>query len=321
MIADRVALSRMPLSPPEKEESAGGLTLDLQLPQLPWPTRVEDIRIGRFEIAPAVLGEPAAVSLAGKLSVENATDAALDLELRRVDTRAGHAAIALRMAQEPAQFALKADLAEPAGGLIARLLELPGLPPVQMSLDGTGPAAAWRGKLAASAGDAALDVDLGIGYGPTISVSADGRMEPGRTLQAGTDLLPPAMDTSLRVQWQPGHRFAVEQFKLASTEAQADISGVADLDAGQIKADVNLRVRDAARWRRWFAPLEIGAGQFSGSLSGALERPQFKLSAAAENSRTAGRIGTAGEARGDRQRRHPGFASANRSRAGRGRRI
>ena len=234
VIADRVALSRMPLSPPEKEESAGGLTLDLQLPQLPWPTRVEDIRIGRFEIAPAVLGEPAAVSLAGKLSVENATDAALDLELRRVDARAGHAAIALRMAQEPAEFALKADLAEPAGGLIARLLELPGLPPVQMSLDGTGPAAAWRGKLAASAGDAALDVDLGIGYGPTISVSADGRMEPGRTLQAGTDLLPPAMDTSLRVQWQPGHRFAVEQFKLASTEAQADISGVADLDAGQI---------------------------------------------------------------------------------------
>ena len=104
VIADRVALSRMPLSPPEKEESAGGLTLDLLLPQLPWPTRVEDIRIGRFEIAPAVLGEPAAVSLAGKLSVENATDAALDLELRRVDTRAGHAAIALRMAQEPANL-------------------------------------------------------------------------------------------------------------------------------------------------------------------------------------------------------------------------
>jgi translocation and assembly module TamB len=133
------------------------------------------------------------------------------------------------------------------------------------------------------AGDAALEVNLGIGYGPTISVAADGRMEPGRTLQAGTDLLPPAMETSIRVQWQPGHRFAVERFKLASTEAQADFSGVADLDADQIQADVNLRVSDATRWRGWFAPLEIGAGQFSGSLSGALERPQFTLSAAAEN--------------------------------------
>ena len=92
----------------------------------------------------------------------------------------------------------------------------------------------WRGKLAASAGDAALDVDLGIGYGPTISMAADGRMAPGRTLQAGTDLLPPAMETSMRLQWRPGHRFAVERFKLASTEAQADISGVADLDADQI---------------------------------------------------------------------------------------
>ena len=61
--------------------------------------------------------------------------------------RAGHAAIALRMAQEPAEFALKADLAEPAGGLIARLLKLPGLPPVELSLDGTGPADRLAGQV------------------------------------------------------------------------------------------------------------------------------------------------------------------------------
>jgi translocation and assembly module TamB len=283
VIADRVMLSRLPLAPPETEESADDLALDLRLPELPWPTRVEDFRIGRFEVAPAVLGEPAALSLAANMSVESATDAALELKVQRVDAQPGQAAIALRMAQEPAEFALKADLAEPAGGLIARMLELPGLPPVQLSLDGSGPAAAWRGKLAASAGDAALDVDLGIGYGPIITLAADGKLEPGRTLQAGTDLLPPAMDTSMRVQWQPGHRFAVERFKLASAEAQADISGAADLDAGQVQVAVELRIANAARWQRWFAPVRLGAGQLSGSLSGPLERPQFKLSATAEN--------------------------------------
>ena len=176
---------------------------------------------------------------------------------------------------EPAEFALKADLAT-AGGLIAQLLELPGLPPVTARLDGAGPAADWRGQLTAAAGDASLDVDLGIGYGETLSWPPTAGCGPGGRCQAGTDLLPPAMETSVRVQWQPGHRLAIDRFKLESTEAQADISGVADLAAGHVQAAVDLRVSNAARWQRWFAPLQLGAARLTGSLAGPLERPQLR---------------------------------------------
>src|SRR3546814_2219809 len=49
---------------------------------------------------------------------------------------------------------IDAEISEPQGGLIARTLAVPGLPPVNIRLTGAGPVDAVAGKLTASMGDA-----------------------------------------------------------------------------------------------------------------------------------------------------------------------
>ncbi|MFP3802594.1 hypothetical protein, partial [Paraburkholderia sp. SIMBA_027] len=45
---------------------------------------------------------------------------------------------------------LKAQLAEPKGGVMATLLSLPGDPSVNLSIDGDGPISNWKAKLLAA---------------------------------------------------------------------------------------------------------------------------------------------------------------------------
>src|SRR3546814_14649646 len=77
---------------------------------------------------------------------------------------------------------IAAELSEPQGGLIARTLAVPGLPPVNVRLTGAGPVDAVAGKLTASMGDA-IGVDLDyrgafLAETPALALNGSARIEP-----------------------------------------------------------------------------------------------------------------------------------------------
>jgi translocation and assembly module TamB len=284
--AGEVALLHLPQSskPPEPEPSEPGLQLIPELPRLPLPVAVEQLRVAHISLAPALLGEAAVVSLDGQAALGgDARDARLALHLARLDGQAGEVDIHLAQAGTPPRLELGAKVAEPAGGLIARLLSLPGLPAVALSLDGAGPAADWRGKLAASAGDAALSADLALALEPTLALDLTGTARSlGFLAPDVAPYLPPALDLAARLKWQPGTELAVDRLAVSAPEAQVELTGAVDLAHDRLQGNAEVTVADATRWQPLLAPATLRSAHLAGSVSGSLDRPRFELTTAVE---------------------------------------
>ncbi len=104
-------------------------------------------------IGEPVLGEAARIGGAGQATLGDPREG-LDLGfgLRRLD-KPGTVTLKLAYVPDTARLELKLAHDEPAGGLAARLMNLPGLPPVTLDLDGNGTLDAWNATLAFKAGE------------------------------------------------------------------------------------------------------------------------------------------------------------------------
>jgi translocation and assembly module TamB len=192
-----------------------------------------EVDVDRFALDELVLGEPV-LGTAARLTAEGSArigdpDAGLSLDFtaQRLDEPgAFEAGLAYRPVENT--LALDVTLDEPAGGLVARLLDLPGLPPVRLSLQGEGPLA-----------DFAADLDFEAGP----AIGAQGRATVERTADAYAldldlaaqiaGLLPDAIapvfegTTQLSGDVTVGDsgRIALEQLRLASQAAALNVSG------------------------------------------------------------------------------------------------
>jgi len=139
--ADRVSAARIEIARlPESRggEGGGGLPVDIAVRALDLP----DIALGE-EIA----GGIARLSAAGSVTAKaEPLDVDIDLSLARTDGRDGAVAAKIRFA--PSKDVLDIDVrgSEPAGGVVANLLRLPGAPAVSFSMTGKGPADDWKGE-------------------------------------------------------------------------------------------------------------------------------------------------------------------------------
>lgn len=149
--ANQVNLNRPPASEPPSETSSAdqsaasesnstGLPLDVILGKLD----ISEINLGE-----AVLGTPVSLTAAGSaaaaadpLSISGA------LNIERIDGVDG--TISAKAQFEPAEETLVFDVsvAEPSGGMAARLLDLPDLPSLKLDLKGSGPLTDWAADLA-----------------------------------------------------------------------------------------------------------------------------------------------------------------------------
>jgi translocation and assembly module TamB len=131
--ADRIELARLPKS--ESESEGGGLPVSLSIDRIDLPEIV---------LGGALAGEIAQVSAEGSLEAEAGPLAVrTDLKLSRSDGKQG--ALDAKVDFVPSEDRLVVDVhgSEPAGGIIANFLRLPGAPPVEIAVSGTGPAANW----------------------------------------------------------------------------------------------------------------------------------------------------------------------------------
>lgn len=151
---DRLELGKLEiLRKPLPDPAAAAQVSDAPLlPELPVKVNIAAFQLGELALGAPILGVPARLGATGAASLgPPAEGLSLRLEARRLDApgefsvRLGYVPQTTRL-----QTAIKVD--EPPGGLIARIANLPDLPPVKLDLNGDGPLDAFRSDLTFTAG-------------------------------------------------------------------------------------------------------------------------------------------------------------------------
>ncbi len=269
--------------PAGEEEAEPETETEMSLPRLP-----VDIVLRRFHLRTLALG-PAVAGLAARLTAD--ADLALDrrgqLTANAAVRRLDGPPLDLRLAADydgpRALLALDLDFHEPADGLVAGLLSLPGRPPVDVTLKGQGPLTAWQGRLDASAGgDGRMTADIALAGDSPRAV----RLDASADIAA---LLPPefaplvASGLDLRVRADvDGARVGVTE--LALTSAAGSVSGAGSYEGTEAALDGRLDVvlGPADVYAALVPGLAYDAARLGLTVEGTLERPHARLAADAE---------------------------------------
>lgn len=169
--ASLIDVNRVPIGAEEDPSSSSAQTSGSDGIALPFDISLKVLSIAELNLGEPLLGAP--VSLAASGSCSFALDPALitaDLDVHRID---GIDASLTAQAQfEPSAETLAFDISvsEPRGGLAARLLEVPDLPALLLSLKGDGPLTDWAANL-----EVALDGRKTVTGSAQISQTAEGR--------------------------------------------------------------------------------------------------------------------------------------------------
>ncbi|HLP71028.1 MAG TPA: hypothetical protein VK181_26255, partial [Rhizobium sp.] len=231
--ADRIAataieIARQPIVTQPPTPSGGPFRLPLAID-------VASVEVGEISLGSDLTGKPMTFSLAGS-GLADADQIAATVEARRQNVRGSELVADLLYAPLDDRLRLKAAVTEPAGGLVAGLLRLPGEPALKIAVDGDGPLSDWHGKVSA-------DVD----GQPTVSVTATHRIvaENRRHVTLKGDgqfdrVLPPALRELFSGQTQldlaaalaPAGSIEIESGKITTARFQLTASGTFD-SAGQ----------------------------------------------------------------------------------------
>ncbi len=145
-----VQFLRRPLAPETPPPPNSGPTSIL--PELPLKVIVKQFALQELSLGEPVVGVAARLEIDGKATLGPPSEG-LDLSLtsRRLDAPGEFKAV---MTYVPAtdKLSLAVNSDEPAGGLFAHLINLPGLPPVKLALNGAGSLDNFDAKLDFAAG-------------------------------------------------------------------------------------------------------------------------------------------------------------------------
>lgn len=142
--ADRIALLRAPISPPPPPSNK---PTSLELPHLPVDVDLQRLNVERLELGPAFLGEPAVFAIQAQAKLgDPANGLQAQLALNRIDRDLDRVGLMLDYRPAADSLAIDVKAEEPRGGLLTKLIGLPGTPKFALSLSGTGPLANWQAK-------------------------------------------------------------------------------------------------------------------------------------------------------------------------------
>ncbi|ALG72252.1 membrane protein [Azospirillum thiophilum] len=260
------------------------------LPSLPVDIDLGRLVVERLELAPALLGEPAVLRIAGAAKLSHG-GGALDanLSVARIDDKPGKADLVAAFDPDKNALTLSVDASEPAGGVMARALSIPGLPPVAVTLKGNGTLDDWTGKLTALAGDAVaptgtLDADATIRKlpeGHALTLAAGGNFAPLIAGLAGDTIVPligpgPTLNASLLRA--PNGAITLRPLALSVAAATATLNG--DVAADYTSLNLRWTVQagpDSALHP--LVPLSWREGVVEGSAEGALNALNVAMTA------------------------------------------
>ncbi|MER9440024.1 translocation/assembly module TamB domain-containing protein [Mesorhizobium sp. M0340] len=137
--AERIELARLPVANTQPRQS-GATTLPVSID-------VKQLDLPEIALGQALAGSGVAELAAKGALKADASPLAIETNLNIVRHDGKQGTVDAKAHFAPADNKLDLDLraSEPAGGIIANLLKLPGAPPVEIVVSGTGPLANWNG--------------------------------------------------------------------------------------------------------------------------------------------------------------------------------
>lgn len=275
----KVAVARLPAAPDTAEEGEASATLP------PLNLALDLLAVETVLLDEAVLGLAVSLRAEGSLAFSERTLEAA-LAVVRTDEAEGRADLALAYDADSRVLDLDGALVEPAGGLLARFVGLPGYPAVAFSIRGEGSAGGWSGRLKAeieslATTDLAIDIDLREG----VRTRIDGAFQPGPELGAAAmATLGGSTALSLDIRQAEGSdeiRVAVD--RLASDAVMASGTAILTWDDRHVRGDAAIDIVDAARLAPLFAPAALAAGSAAITFEGPLDHPTVQVNATAEH--------------------------------------
>ncbi|PGH53605.1 hypothetical protein CRT60_27435 [Azospirillum palustre] len=276
--AASVVVTRAPVSTQPAAPSDPNAPL---LPSLPVDIDLKKLVVERLELAPALLGEPAVLRIAGALALEHSGGALnANLSVARIDDKPGKADLVAVFDPGKNTLNLSVDASEPAGGVMARALSIPGLPPVALTLKGDGMLDDWTGKLTALAGEAAsptgtLNADASIKKGPeghALTLAAGGNFAPLIAGLAGETVVPligPNPTLNATVLRAPSGAISLRPLALSVAAANATVNGDVAADYKSLTLRWTLQAGPDSTLHP-LVPLSWREGVVEGSAEGAL---------------------------------------------------
>jgi len=277
--AQSVEIARAPL-PADNAGAASGP------PTLPVSLDVKKIDLPQILLGPALAGgRVASISANGRVT---ATPSPLaieaDVSAARTDGTAGD--LDAQIAFAPADNVLGIDLraSEPAGGILASLLDLPGKPRVDILVSGSGPAANWKGS-GTFAVDGTVITSLSASHrmtdrGSRVEATGDGdfaRFLPQR-LQS---LLSGRSTFELAGTYTNAGAVAVERAKLDSSGLAVSASGTLDPE-GASDFSLNFSAKQTSvplSFGTEESPIDLSVASLSIRVAGPGKTPALDISA------------------------------------------
>lgn len=293
--AGSIHLERLPVGGEREADPSGGP------PSLPSARLTLDrLHIDTLSLGEAVAGAPARLTVAGAADIAlPAGPGNLDLQVRRIDESPGEVTLTAALDPGPQPgiaddtLTLGLSASEPAGGVLAGLLNLPGRPAIDVSVQGTGPIRAFEAEIAAEATDLASIAGEARIEGAVDADSLTGALDlavtTGPNLPAPLpDLLGPEPTVSLRVHRTADGDILVERARVESAVANLAAEGRID-PAGDIALDLTIDTRSAP-----LAALAPGIAweeaRLTAELTGQTQRPQLSAALSAQRIAAPGAV-------------------------------
>ncbi|WP_210248872.1 translocation/assembly module TamB domain-containing protein [Aureimonas leprariae] len=282
LTAGQIVLDRLPSLPPSQgaDASSGGGGL----PNL--TANVQKLAISEFVVGEAIAGRQARLSLDARLVLEaDPTRLETALNLNRLD-QPGRITANIAYAPNENRLQVQVDAGEPAGGLVATLLKIPNAPPVQLTVNGSGPLSDFmaNGSLNVDNGNAAM-------LTARVADAPDGRRVTASLNVAAERFAPAAYQAYVRgganldasVLLRPDGVIGIEQAQVASQALRLTANGTFDRAGPQTALDVALASPDggpiAVRLGEGDAGTRVDLTELRAKLAGALSAADIDLNA------------------------------------------
>lgn len=137
LVAGRIAVDRRPVG--RSDPAAGGRTGGAGALPLPLGLTLDRVRVDRLTLADPVIGTQVAAQVTGAAALpRDGSGATLVVSARRLDGVPGSLEVDLGLDLTDLTARIDVSAEEPAGGVLARLVGLPDLPPLRIALAGSG---------------------------------------------------------------------------------------------------------------------------------------------------------------------------------------
>ncbi len=283
--AAKVELLRRPQLPtaPADANSGGGLPM-VQLV-------LDRLSVRQIELAEPVAGHAASLSLTGAVTLlEPVRGISLSFALDRTDMPGS---VSGKAHYAPGDQSLEMNLLahEPAGGLVARLLGLEGLPALDGQLRGTGPLTRWDGNLSLRAGTA-LSVDASAwiraeGTNYRVTFSGDGDLSQAMPA-AYAPLLTGKTSLEGDATLTPAYRVTLTRLTVRAAAGTALVRGTIDAPAATGSLAFDATLAGSAALSKLAPGLSFSTARAVGTLEGALAQPRIAATLTAESLSGAG---------------------------------